>query len=216
MLVLLGTLGCADVTGPQDGVDLGPVVQVQDWFTSAYLAVDGDTQVMFDAGWREGPMRRSLDDHGVAMDQVDHVLLTHGHSDHVGALSGYTSASVGALSAEFEGIQQEAGVTPDVALDDGQVLTLGALEIEVFAVPGHTAGTAVYLIDGVLILGDTVLQNADGQLVATDDGYSDAPDQNVDSVRALAERLSDRSDEIRWLAPAHSAPMEGFDALADF
>lgn len=216
MLVLLLSLGCADVTSPQDGLDLGPVVQVQDWFTSAYLAVDGDTVVLFDAGWREGPMRRSLADHGVAMDQVDHVLLTHGHSDHVGALAGYTGASVAALQAEFEGIQDEAGVTPDVALEAGQVLTLGSLEIEVFAVPGHTAGSAVYLVDGVLILGDVVLQDGDGALVAADDSYSDDPARNIESVRALAETLSDRADEIRWLAPAHSAPVQGFDALADF
>ena len=36
-----------------------------------------------------------------------------------------------------------------------------------------------------------------------------------DHVGALAERLTPRADEITWIAPAHSAPVQGFDALSD-
>ena len=60
------------------------------------------------------------------------------------------------------------------------------------------------------------LVNRDGELVPVPEDRSDDPQQLVESVRALAERLEPRRDEIRWLAPAHSEALAGFAPLANF
>ena len=213
---LISLLACSDVTAPEAGAQLGPVVQLKDWFTSCFV-LEGDTEVvMFDACWRAGPVERALADQGLTPDAVTHVLLTHGHDDHVAGLEAFPGAAVWALEAEAALVEEAVGVGLDRALADGETLTLAGQTIEVFAVPGHTAGSAVFLVDGTLIFGDAGLVDRDGVLVPAPEGRSDDPAAAVDSVRALAERLAPRADEIAWIAPAHSAAIAGYAPLGDF
>ena len=171
---------------------------------------------MFDAGFRPGRMESALAGYDLTPGDVTDVVLTHGHGDHVGALAIYENATVWSLEAERDLVIEEAGQAPDTTLDGPEILELGDLQIEVFPVEGHTAGTAVYLVNGVLILGDTSLQDRDGALVPVAEKRSDDPALAVQSLRELADELSERADEVRWLAPSHSAPIEGFEALAAF
>jgi glyoxylase-like metal-dependent hydrolase (beta-lactamase superfamily II) len=210
-------VGCADVTPPEDGFSRGDVTVLKDWFTSALLLESGDAVVLFDAGYRDGKMTRLLDDRGHAPDDVTHVFLTHGHSDHLGLLP-ELSATVHALAEEASLVEEESEgeVTIDVFVEDGVSVDVGDTVVEVFAVPGHTAGSAVYLVNGVLVLGDSALVNRDGDLVPVAEKRSDDPQMLVESMRALADRLAPRADDVRWLAPSHSAWMEGFEGLREF
>jgi len=215
---LLPLFGCADVTPPEDGARLGPVVQLQDWFTSCFLLDGGDEVVLFDACWRGGRLEAALDDQGLTPDAVTHVLLTHGHDDHVGALDVLPGAQVWALGAEAALIDEgtEGAVELDRALVGGESFTLAGETVEVYAVPGHTAGSAVYLVGGTLVFGDAGLVNRDGVLVPPPENRSDDPSLAVESARALAERLAPRADDIAWIAPAHSAAIAGYAPLAEF
>lgn len=214
LLLMSALVGCADVTSPDDGLDLGPVTQVKDWFTSVYVARAPEGVVLFDAGFREGAMKRGLADLDITPEQVDHIVLTHGHSDHVGALDLYPSATVWALEAEFDEVREHADREPDEALPSSGEVVLAGLSFEVFAVPGHTAGTAVYLVDGVLLLGDTGLQSRDGELIPVNPKRSADPAASDQNLRELADRLD--ADRVDWLAPSHSAPIRGFGALEAF
>lgn len=209
-------IACADVTPPEDGLDLGGVIQVKDWFTSAYLVTAPDAVVLFDAGFRPSRMEAALAGYDLTPDDVTDVVLTHGHGDHVGALSLYGSATVWSLEAERELVVEEAGRAPDATLEGPELLELADLQVEVFPVRGHTEGSAVYLVEGVLILGDTSLQSKSGELIPVAEKRSDDPEQAVTSLRTLATELAERSEDVRWLAPSHSAPIEGFEALAAF
>jgi glyoxylase-like metal-dependent hydrolase (beta-lactamase superfamily II) len=217
-MLLLTFLACSDVTSPENGARLGPVIQLQDWFTSCFLLEGEGEVVLFDACWRSARLEKTLGEQGLAPSDVTHVLVTHGHDDHVGALEVLPNARVWALAAEAELVETatDGAVALDRTLADGESLSLAGQTVEVFAVPGHTDGSAVFLVGGTLVFGDAGLVNAAGELVAVPEDRSDDPAQAEESVRALAERLAPRAEEIDWIAPAHSAAIAGFAPLADF
>ena len=84
--------------------------------------------------------------------RVEHVLLTHGHFDHV---------------QEAEPLRRETGarvvahprspVRPDVAVEDGQPLSLGGVTVLPVFTPGHEPSAVCYVVaDQWLLTGDTV------------------------------------------------------------
>lgn len=215
LLALTASVACADIRPIEDGATYGPVTVVQDWFTSAALLDTGAGPVLIDAGFRRGAMKRGLAEHGVAPEDVAAVLLTHGHGDHVGALSLYTEAEVGAHAAEQPLLARDDIAVARV-LNDRELLRFGDTVVEVHHVPGHTDGAVVYLVDGVLLLGDTCLVDGAGDLVAVSADRSDDPAQADASLAALARLLAPRADEIAWLVPSHSGALAGFQGLEAF
>ena len=216
-LAILAATGCADRVRIDDGAQVGPLTQVKDWFTSVFVLPTDDGAVLFDAGFRAGALERKLGDLGIALGDVTDVFLTHGHGDHIALAEALPGARILALEAERALIDEEsdgAVVLTDPVVD-GDVIDVGT-PVEVFAVPGHTAGSTVYLVGGVLILGDAAIVDRDEQLVPVPEKRSENPAELVASMQALAARLEPRADTIAWLAPAHSAPLQGFAPLADF
>ncbi len=82
---------------------------------------------------------------------------------------------------------------------------------------GHTARSAAYLVDGVLFVGDSAdADKKSGALVPAVWLFSDDPAQNRRSLMALAKTVEPMAAQIKWMAPAHSGPMEGTAALTHF
>lgn len=125
---------------------------------------------------------------------VTHVLLTHGHFDHIGGCAAVQAegAKVGCLAKEAPlalGKNNMAdyfgGHVPPFSVDftfgDGDILSLDGMQFLVIATPGHTAGGACFCIGDHLFTGDT--------LFAGDIGRSDLPTgsgaQLTESVRKL-------------------------------
>jgi glyoxylase-like metal-dependent hydrolase (beta-lactamase superfamily II) len=93
--------------------------------------------------------------------RVRMILLTHGHSDHWGALGQLRDmwgVPVGIHLADADMLP----LTPNFALDDGQHIGLGAGEIHVIHTPGHTPGGVCFLADGCLFSGDTLFPGGPG------------------------------------------------------
>lgn len=109
---------------------------------------------------------------------VETILLTHGHYDHVGAvneLKKYTGAKVMAHTKEQQLLQQpELSLShyfcpnfpmPEVDsyVDEGDVISVGGICLQVLHTPGHTEGCMCLLGDGVLFSGDTVFYQTIGR-----------------------------------------------------
>ena len=102
--------------------------------------------------------------------QIDLVLETHAHADHLTAaphLKTKTGAKVaiGERIKEVQRIFKPVFAAVDVSgegrefdrlLADGERLPLGSLEIEVMHLPGHTPADVAYRIGDVVFVGDTI------------------------------------------------------------
>jgi len=183
--------------------------------TNTYLVGDGPA-VLVDPAARSGAL-----DAAVAERTVGHVVVTHTHADHVGAVAEYaaeTGATVWARHGRSERFVEATGVTPDGTLRDGDVLPgTGVTAVET---PGHAPDHLAFELDGALVCGDlavaegsVVVGRPEGDLRAYLGSlrrvYAREPDRlfpghgpAVDDPRATCERLiRHRLDrEVRVLA----------------
>ena len=92
--------------------------------------------------------------------RLTHILLTHGHYDHVGAveeLQRKTGAKVWLAPQDACGGELFPFTTPDNAYADGEEIRVDTdLAFRVIATPGHSAGSVCLLCGGLLFSGDTL------------------------------------------------------------
>lgn len=141
-----------------------------------------------------------ITEHGL---ENEWILETHMHADHISA-SSYLQEKVGgkkAIGNDITKVQQYLkevfdlndnfktnGSQFDHLFADGEEFMIGSIKAKAIHTPGHTPADMVYLIDGILFTGDTLL--------APDMGTArcDFPGGNAeamyDSVRHLLETLS--------------------------
>lgn len=109
--------------------------------------------------------------------EVVGALATHHHPDHVGgSMMGYSieglarllervSVPVHAHREEAALICRVTGLEPAdvVAHHSGDRVAVGAVEVELLHTPGHTPGSQCFLVDGMLIAGDTLFLEGCGR-----------------------------------------------------
>jgi glyoxylase-like metal-dependent hydrolase (beta-lactamase superfamily II) len=199
---------------------------VRDGFTTLWILPVGQTEVaLIDAGNdRTGAaVRAELSRRGLGLDAVVAVLLTHGHQDHIAAVPLFPNAEVMALAAETELVAgreapssplgrmmsaSSTGIEVTRVLRDGETIRLGQVEVKVYAVPGHTAGSAGYLANGVLILGDAGNITDEDAVKGPPWIFSTDVEQANASLARLGQRLADENISLDMIAFAHSGPLE--------
>ena len=201
----------------EDGWRHGAVLQVKDLFTSSFLITHEAGIALVDAGYDADaqPILKAIESEGKEAEDVLQIFVTHGHSDHLNGLSAFPNAEVYALEAEQELLEEEGGRL-DVVLSDGEQLLLGGVEVEVFSVPGHTKGNAVYRVDDMLIMGDSAQSYKDGTMTPVAEKYADDPDLAATSLIELGKRLAERTSSFSYTLFSHSGALEGIDALLSY
>lgn len=201
-----------------DGQALVDGVQVvKDGFVSVVI-VDGSPGKVFliDAGNDKSGKHvlDALTARGLNASSVEAIFLTHGHPDHTAAAAMFPQAAIYAMKTELPLIGDKLKVTHP--LEDGEKVKLGDTDVEAFAVPGHTPGSAAFLTRGVLFFGDSAGGGKDGTLLPAVRFFSKDPAQNIASLKGLEARLEPRKGEVKVLAFAHSGPLQGFGPLEAF
>ena len=184
--------------------------EVKNQFAELYGFPVGAGAILIDAGVDPGAngvdallarLRRSRT-------QVSAVFLTHGHGDHTGAASLFTSAKIyggKADAALFDGTYESPKrlsrwlsssfkgkpFTLPNGLEGRQEIPVGDNEEKVLAIPfpGHTAGSYFYLFRGVLFTGDTIQIKKEKLLPAPKLFHADVK-QNLQSIIQLPTLLA--------------------------
>jgi glyoxylase-like metal-dependent hydrolase (beta-lactamase superfamily II) len=135
-----------------------PNDKVQFFFTPTVVNT-GSELVLFDAGLNGAGTAGALEAAGYSADQIDKVVITHMHGDHIGGLMGDTGATFANAaymtgSAEFDAWAKadnetfEAKMRPlaeqTTFLDDGGSPASGITAMAAF---GHTPGHMTYLLE---------------------------------------------------------------------
>ena len=96
------------------------------------------------------------------------VLVTHGHIDHIGAVSAVARAAgaeVWMPRGEADLLRELAGAPhdPDHLLDGGETLSVAGIDFEATLVPGHSPASVAYLAEGHLFAGDVLFAGSIGR-----------------------------------------------------
>ena len=166
-------------------------VVVGDLQVNCYIISNGNDAVVIDAG----------DDYENIIKEakgknIKAVLLTHGHFDHTGAVNALQkngakvyiskneeymlSDSYSCLSAPFGYPFNE--IKADFTFDDGDTLNICDIAFKVILTPGHTTGSACFLVNDILFSGDTLFYRSIGR--------TDFPGGNFEVIsQSIKEKL---------------------------
>jgi glyoxylase-like metal-dependent hydrolase (beta-lactamase superfamily II) len=186
---------------------------------NSYL-IDGPTRVLIDPGHRAmfDHVERGLKELNIAADDIDVIICTHGHPDHLESVQSFKGnktlfalhetewrwiETVGRQMVTALGVDMDA-ITPDFFLQEGD-LSLGEIDMSVFHTPGHSPGSAcLYLPDQkVLFTGDVVFKEGLGR--------TDLPGGDGEKLKESIKRLENL--DVDWLLSGHGDVISGAEEV---
>ena len=144
------------------------------------------------------------------------ILVTHGHVDHAGGAAELAESAGLPIEGPhkgdkfwIDGMDQQAAkfglalcppFTPDRWLEDGDVVEVGDLKLEVLHCPGHTPGHVVFFHreSDVALVGDVLFKGSIGR--------TDFPGSDHDAlIAAIRSKLWPLGDSVTFV-PGHGPP----------
>jgi hydroxyacylglutathione hydrolase len=194
---------------------IAPVTPLQQNCTIVWCAKTMKAAII-DPGGEVPRLMQALKDQGLTLEKI---WITHGHLDHAGgtaaikALTGvpiegphpddaFWIDQIDASGAKW-GMPEARGFIPDRWLHDGDVVTLGETEFEVYHCPGHTPGHVIFFHRQARFaqVGDVLFQGSIGR--------TDFPRGNhADLIEAITTKLWPLGNDVRFV-PGHG-PMSSF------
>lgn len=143
--------------------------------------------ILIDPGFFEEGINACIRKEGI---KVNWILNTHGHPDHTAGNEAFTfPIMIHKLDAPF------LSVSPERFLEDGDVIKLGGLDLEVLHTPGHTPGGVAIRCGGVLFSGDTLFFEGVGR--------TDLPGGSSEAlIKSIKEKLMTLPDSVK-VFPGH-------------
>ena len=155
--------------------------------------------------WADGSDRCAVIDPGYEPDtiltrvrslgkQVEAILLTHGHFDHVGGVKAIAEATGCKVYLCIDDTAMPQQFTAGHLLytdeyEEGDVLDVAGLRVKVFHTPGHTMGSVCLLVEDALFAGDTLFRESCGR--------TDLPGGSWADILKSLRRLKELPDNTR-------------------
>jgi glyoxylase-like metal-dependent hydrolase (beta-lactamase superfamily II) len=240
VIVLVIAIAAFALFGGLQGATAGPslgagIDRVQAGFSSAYVLDAGNGQfVLIDAGAdnKGTALMQDLQTRHGGPDNVVAVLITHAHADHIAALALFPKATIYAMRREVPiaagqepfngpvfklfGGKNTSPFTVAHPLDDGETFMAGNLQVTAYALPGHTEGSAAYLADGVLFVGDSLQIKSNQQITGPSVIFSTDRAQGEAALKHLGQELQARAGDVKFIASGHTGSVSGLASLLSF
>ena len=197
---------------------------------NVYLIFDQNDWVLIDIGYEDSvdeviELIRELD---FPLSQCKTLIATHADVDHVQGLAKVqqllrttvTAHRLAAIPLEkgdrlrtFAEIEAQAidlqmpPVKVDHLVDDGDVIRVGDVELEVWLTPGHTDGQLSFRLENLLFSGDNIFR--DGCVGAIDAHHG----SDLQSFTESLQRI--RDSDVEWLLPSHGPIFRKDNQLLD-
>jgi len=197
---------------------------------NVYLVYDDAEWVLIDIGFDETvdeivEMIRQLD---FPLSQCKTIVATHADVDHIQGLAkakqllkapitGHKLAAeplaTGDLIKTFAKIEAQDIDMPmppvklDKLVDDGDVIQVGKLQLEVWHTPGHTDSQLSFRLGDLLLSGDNIYR--DGCVGAIDAHHGSDIPSFIKSLKRI------RASDVKWLLPSHGPIFRKDNALLD-
>lgn len=176
---------------------------------NCYIIANSDTKyaAIIDPGDAIDKIINTIEENNL---KVKYIILTHGHCDHIGAaeeLKNITNAPIYVHKNDLALLEDKnknysamigrkvVEFSTDNFLEDGDILKLGNLQLEILHTPGHTQGGICIYVDDIVFTGDTLFANSIGRTDFVGGDYN----QIIDSINT---KLMVLSDYVRVL-PGH-------------
>ena len=153
--------------------------------------------------------------------EIEKVLLTHYHADHLGGdMMGHhiegaaemlekVKAKIYVQKIEAPYTKRAAGLsaTDMVTVEGGDTTDLGNLTIKFLHTPGHTPGSQCFLIDNNLISGDTLFIGSCGRV--------DLPGSDPEQMYYSLNRTLRNLDDNTVVYPGHNYASESVSTIGN-
>ena len=178
------------------------VIHTSQMLTNTYVVLNGDKAFVVDAGGEAEEIARVLSEEGA---ELEAILLTHAHFDHIGAVKRLVEieaqksgreASVFLHKADVDKISSYKNMgfavgakvqpfTPDVLLVGGETINVAGINIKVIHTPGHTKGGVCYVAKDVIFSGDTLFAGSYGRTDFYDGSFKEIKNSIVNKLFRL-------------------------------
>jgi hydroxyacylglutathione hydrolase len=156
----------------------------------SYIIADDTTReaAVVDSSYNAGKIASILKAENL---KLKYIINTHSHSDHTAGNAELRSMSSARIVAH-----KLSRVNADVKVDDGDIISIGSIQVKVIHTPGHTPDSICLLVDNQkLLTGDT--------LFVGECGRTDMPGGNSRSMYdSLFHKLLKLNDNVE-VYPGH-------------
>lgn len=193
----------------------------------------GSKTILFDPGHIYNELKEScleilnknMVEDGINLADIELILCTHGHPDHVEAVGLVREKSkapfgihqadqfiLDAISQHYSSIsnQELPSLKPDFYLEEGSLVYNSdnsvSDEVKVITSPGHSPGCVCFYLpeENVLISGDTIFQNSIGR--------ADLPGGDINTLAKSVDKLA-KLENVELLLPGHMGYISGAAAV---
>lgn len=189
---------------------------------NTYLIRSAEKNILIDPGHAAyfDHVRQGLRALGLSVEDIDLVIGTHAHPDHIEAVKLFQRppALFALHAAEWQLAEEAApylkaalnfepaGLAPDFFLTEG-TLAVGDVELRIFHTPGHAPGglTLYWPEEKALLTGDLIFKGGLGR--------TDLPGGDGKQLKASIRRMA--ALDADWLLSGHGDVVKGREAVQD-
>ncbi len=162
--------------------------------TNTYVVINGDRGFVVDPG---GEADKIVDIFKKNNANVEAILLTHAHFDHIAGVAELAKECENALImlhkndldkvCSYRNMGFASGVkvekfTPDILLSGKEKLSIAGLDVEVMHTPGHSKGSVCYIVEDKIFVGDTVFFSSYGRTDFYDGSFAEIKNSIINKL----------------------------------